>query len=62
VAEDACRASALTGVDGQDWPAEVVHAISLAAMAGEYAAITTTSKAAAAATLIASRSGSWRKR
>jgi nicotinamidase-related amidase len=62
VAEDACRASALTGLDGRHFPAEAVHALSLAAMAGEYAAITTTSQAAAAATLIASRSGPWRKR
>ena len=40
---------------GRDWPAEAVHALSLAAMAGEYADITTTSQACAAATLISSR-------
>ena len=62
VAADACRASALRDPFGRDCPADVVHAVSLAAMAGEYGTIVTASEACGAATLTAGRARPWRAR
>jgi nicotinamidase-related amidase len=61
VAGDACRATARRDATGRDWPAEAVHALSLANLDGEYATVVTAREAALAARLIASRKQPWKR-
>lgn len=62
VAEDACQAAELRDASGFAWPAEAVHRLSLAALAGEYATIVASGQALAAARAIAGRARAWRHR
>jgi len=55
VVADACWAVALADGAGGFWPAEIVHRVALACLAGEYAAIVETDMTLAAARLAKSR-------
>jgi nicotinamidase-related amidase len=55
VVADACWAVALADGAGGFWPAEIVHRVALACLAGEYAAIVDTDMALAAARLARTR-------
>jgi len=55
VVEDACWAADKKDLSGHVWPAEAVHRLSLANLAGEYARIASTAQTIEAARLAASR-------
>ena len=55
VVADACWAVALADGDGGYWPAEVVHRLALACLAGEYAAVVDADMTLAAARLAKTR-------
>lgn len=62
VAGDACWAVEKQDASGRVWPADVVHALSLANLSGEYATVVSAQEACLAARLSAARKRPWRGR